>query len=105
MEGWNGDALLQSFPCYLVSPRMAEDLEAGSLTGTHLADAEVTLSPGAEEFVDTAVLGFRWLQPRGAPGLDDVAVDDKARLIVSDRALAVLRRHPLENCLIEQWVA
>ncbi len=103
VEGWTGDALLESFPCYLVSPLLAEELEAGSLTGAQLADAEVTIAPGAEDVVDTAVLGFRWLQPRGAPGRDDVAADDKARLIVSDRALAVLRRHPLENCLIEQW--
>ena len=46
---------------------------------------------------------FAWLQLTGEPGVDDFA-DDRGNLVVSERALAVLREHAqLSLCDIEPW--
>lgn len=102
VQGWSGDELLESFPCYLVSPALAAQLSSADLTGAQFADVEVTISSGAEDWVDPAVLQFRWLQVSGTPGNDDLGVDETARLIVSDQALDAMRRHSLDKCLVER---
>jgi hypothetical protein len=98
VEGWLGDELLESTPCFLISPEAAAALEQAGCTGLRTADAEVTITPDAAPAVDSRVTGFLWLQPQGQPGRDDVAVDATASLVVSERALEVLRGFRLEHC-------
>ena len=104
VAGWVGDDVIESFPCFLVSPRAAQAMRAAGLTGfTATDDAVVTLLPGTEDLIDPAVLGFLWLHPHGTPGRDDVAVDSLASLVVSDRALDVLRGLELGRADVSPW--
>jgi hypothetical protein len=102
VAGWLGDDLLESFPVFLASPRLITAISDAGLTGTTTRPALVTLLPGTEELIDPAVLDFQWLYVTGEPGQDDLGLDETARLVVSDRALDVMRTQgQLDNCEVE----
>ena len=82
---------------------MAAALDQEHVTGFRLADATITIDPEMVEFVDARILTFRWLQVTGRPGVHDLALDDHARLVVNDRALAVLQRFRLADAVISEW--
>src|SRR5690606_23050654 len=90
---WLGDDLLESFPCFVVTERLATELEKAGLDGFTLDDVQVTLSPEAEELLeDVEIPTFKWLRVDGTAGEHDLGVTATAQLVVSDRALEVLRR-------------
>ena len=41
-EVWLGDDLVQGYPCYLVTKRLGERINAGGFTGVRFREAEVT---------------------------------------------------------------
>lgn len=100
---WLGDDIIESFPCYLVTPRLATDLEASSLTGFRLAAAQVTLSEEAAEFGVSEVPAFRWLVVSGRPGKDDFGVRANGQAVISEGALQALQARSLDNCDIEPY--
>lgn len=103
--GWGGDELLESFPCYIVTETIADRLISASLSGFRVEDAEVTLTEDAvEEHVGEVVPRFRWLAVTGRPGIDDLGITDKAQIVVSARALDILRTGQLERCDLERYV-
>ena len=65
----------------------------------------MTLSPEAQELLDPASLPtFRWFVVTGVAGHDDIAVTSNARLVVSERALEVMRDSaPLNHCDVEPY--
>jgi hypothetical protein len=98
-EGWLGDDIAESFPCFIVTERLAEALAAAGLTGFELDDVEVTIEPQLAEFEPELVRSmpaWRWLKPVGTPFADDVWQDGSARLHVSERTLTVLQRFNVE---------
>jgi hypothetical protein len=98
-----GDEILESTPCFIVSERLAKLLVKAKLTGFELADVDVTLSEDAEELAGGPIdlPNFQWLQLVGRPNVDDFAADDKGSLVVSEAALAILKKRKLENCGVE----
>lgn len=101
--GWLGDDLVETFPCYLVSHRLADALGATALTGFVLDDVVISLDPQFVRFFPdeaAAVTGWRWLRLIGTPFESDFWADTTARLHVSDAALAVLRGFRLDHCQI-----
>lgn len=102
LSGWLGDALLETFPCYLATQEAIEKLAEAGLSGW--ADADVAFE------IDEQLLGrepnlhvptFRWFQITGELGLDDFAIGADLRLVVSARALDVLRRLGIANAELE----
>jgi hypothetical protein len=102
---WLGDDLLANYPCFLVTEKMGERLLPEQLTGFELADVEVGLSPEAVELLEGQELPeFRWLKISGVAGSEDFGlIPGHAKLVVSDRALEVLREGSLEYCDIEDY--
>jgi len=104
--GWGGDELLESFPCYIVTETLANRLTNAGLTGFQLLDVEVTFDEdAAEEHAGEAVPRFRWLVVTGRPGTEDLGITDKAQIVVSAKALDVLRTGRLDRCDVEQFAA
>lgn len=102
---WLGDDLVESFPVFLISSVLGQDASGAGLTGFVLADAEVTVSEEAQELLEGETIPeFRWLKITGQPGVDDFGQTEQARLVVSERALEVLRQGSLENCDVEDYV-
>lgn len=102
-QGWLGDELVESFPCFLVSARVGGALRDAGLSGFFLAEAEISVS---EEFRglqgDLVLPHFLWLRVVGQAGEADFGLS-KSHLIVSERALAALRRFSLSNAEVSEW--
>ena len=103
-DGWLGDELLESFPCFLVTVPVGVALEAAALTGFTLAECTVSRSEQFEELhPGTALPEFRWLQVTGEAGVEDVGMSTDHCLVVSARAHEVLSGFRLEACDVEPW--
>lgn len=101
-EGWLGDDLVESFPCFLVSAPLAEALEEARLSGFILTEAEVSVSPEFEELYPNRPLPeFRWLKITGENHEADFRLNSDSRLELSSRALEVLRRFNIAHAVIE----
>jgi len=106
-DGWLGDELLTTFPCFIVSDALAQNLGHAGLTGFVTEDMLVSLS---DEFALRAppLPKFHRLIPLGAiVVLGDAATDwsghdlclsENGGLVVTERCLDVLMEHSLANC-------
>jgi hypothetical protein len=99
---WMGDSIVESFPCYLVTDELAKQIQKAGLGGVALDNVEVTLAPEAEELLDQPLPSWKWLKVTGHAFESDFGVSGDKRLVVSDRAMDVLRQGRLENADIEE---
>jgi hypothetical protein len=99
--GWSGDALVTSFPCYLVTDEARQELENAGITGAQFEKAEITTSDEFDElFPNVRLPRFVWLKVRGQLGLDDFGTAPDGKLVVSDTAIGVLQRLGIPNALV-----
>jgi hypothetical protein len=102
-EGWLGDSIVTSFPCYLVTEELAQSLNDAKLSGYELANCTITKSDTFDELYPNKKLpSFIWLQVVGKAGVDDFGIDKDLRLVVSAAALSALQEHSLNDCDIEE---
>jgi hypothetical protein len=100
-DGWGGDVLLRSFPCLVVTETAKKKLQSAGLTGITFDRVEVTTSEAYQElFPNQQLPKFVWLQIEGKPGKDDFGFAQNARLVISERALEVLRGLGISNALV-----
>ena len=100
--GWLGDELLESFSCYIVTERVADALQSAGHAGYTFDAVELEVSDHFRElYPNRHVPPFRWLRITGRAFVDDFGMSDEHLLIVSDRALAILRQFALNECDIE----
>ncbi|SDM30777.1 hypothetical protein [Allokutzneria albata] len=92
---WLGDAILECTPCFIVTDTLAEAITTAGLSGAGFDDVEISLSPEGEELIEEPLPAWRWLRFSGTPHRDDFGLD-KSMLVVSERALELLREHGLE---------
>lgn len=91
-DGWLGDALLESFPVFLITEEAKAALLRIDATGADFDSVKVTLSEQFEELYPGRMLpGFVWLRVGGTAGLDDAAIAPDGRLVVSARVLEALQ--------------
>jgi hypothetical protein len=94
MDGWSGDVLLTSFPCFIIVENAGRELREFGLTGVRFDEVEVTKSDQFDEFYPgRRIPKFAWLRVQGQAGTDDfgIAPAPDYRLVVSERALEVLK--------------
>ncbi|QKZ02414.1 hypothetical protein [Pseudomonas eucalypticola] len=85
-EGWLGDDILESFPCFIVSSRLAEKLISDKFTGYELGPVTVSVAEEVSEIFSQALLPrFFWLKIVGGAGFDDFGIANDFRLVVSRR--------------------
>ena len=102
-EGWLGDELLETFPCFIVSSALAANLESAALDGFSL-DRVIASVPEDIDLADgRAIPDFRWLKVDGRAGAADFGIGPGHRLVVSEKALHVLQSRPLAHALIEDF--
>lgn len=100
---WLGDDIVATFPCNLVTEALAKAIVDEGLTGAQIDHVTVTKNPQFERFFPDTVASlpeWKWLRPTGQPHESDFWQDDQGILIVSERALKLLRKFSLENCRI-----
>lgn len=92
-DGWLGDELLESSACFIVTQRMACEIEKAKLTGVQFDNVEITTSGEFQDRHPNRQLPkFLWLKPVGKLGHDDFVLGSDLRLIVSERALELLKQ-------------
>jgi len=106
LEGWQGDALIESFPAFVITEAASQELVQAGLTGMNLAPVEVTKS---EQFVDLypdrVLPMFVWLRPIGTLAADDFSCAADGRLVVSERALEVLTMVRIDHASVVPFQA
>ncbi|HEX8251144.1 MAG TPA: hypothetical protein VF599_23420 [Pyrinomonadaceae bacterium] len=112
-DDWLGDDLLESFPCFIVTETLAEKLKNNSLSGLKFSDVLISVSElfedinGVETF--SGLPAFVRLEPQGKASFDveykildwsgdDFCLGDKADLIVTEKALGILKEGSLDQC-------
>lgn len=103
-DGWLGDVLLETFPCFIVTEPTKQELEASGLSGLNFDQVEVTQSEEFQDFYPNRQLPkFVWLRVAGKPGRDDFGTSENGRLVVSEAALKMLQRLGISNALIAKY--
>ena len=91
-DGWQGDELLESAPCYIVTERLASEIERAQFTGVRFEGVEVSTSDQFTELYPNRRLPkFLWLKVEGKPGHDDFGVAPGLQLVVSERAVELVK--------------
>jgi len=104
LDGWLGDVLLESFPCFILTEDAKVALQAGGFTGVRFEPVEISTSEEFRELSGSQMLpGFVWLVIEGMPGHDDFGLAPDHRLVVSARALGTLKGLGLAHASIAAW--
>lgn len=105
-DGWLGDDLVTSFPCYIVTSRLAQALREIEPTGCEFDHAYVSKSEQFEELYPNEQLpDFVWLKVTGRAGVDDFGETDQHEMVVSERVMRVLERVHIENCDVKEYAS
>lgn len=105
-DGWLGDALLESFPCFIITEIAKSALEEAGYTGIHFGAVEITKSKQFFEVNGQQNLPkFMRLYIEGVAGQDDFGLTSNHRLVVSERALRTLRAHGLSHAVVTEWLS
>lgn len=103
-DGWLGDSMVTSFPCYLVTTDVKKKILGSDFSGVTFDDVEVTTSELFEEMQpDQKLPSFVWLKVNGDAGDDDFGIAKDYRLVVSERVLEALKPFGISNALIEPF--
>ncbi len=103
-DGWLGDVLLETFPCFIVTKDAKRKLQSIGATGIRFDEVEVTTSEMFRGLYPNRQLPeFFWLQIQGKPGQDDFGIADDLRLVISERALEALRELGISNALVTPY--
>jgi hypothetical protein len=90
-EGWQGDELLESAPCYIVTQQLADRLRAGGMRGVSFDQVEISRSEIFDELHPNETLPpFVWMKITGTKGKDDFFFAAYARLVVSQRVWQII---------------
>lgn len=103
-DGWLGDVLLTSSPCLIATEDAMRKLQSIGATGVRFDEVEVTTSDLFQELYPNRQLPrFVWLQINGRPGHDDFGVGRQYGVVVSERALEVLKSLGIANAIIKPF--
>src|ERR1700674_2945453 len=101
---WLGDPLLATFPCFIATEELSQAIEQAGFTGVRFAPVEMSISEQGRDFAPELLLpSFRWMQVHGHAGEDDFGVQKKYRLVVSQRALVLLRQLGVKYAEVENF--
>lgn len=93
------DDLIQSFPVFLASDSLREDLAAAHVRGITWREAVVSRGDFYGDYPVADPIPYSWLVP-GQRG-DDCWVEGGS-LVVSDRMMEVLRGARLSDCIVDE---
>ncbi|TIV24700.1 MAG: hypothetical protein E5V74_01315 [Mesorhizobium sp.] len=104
IEGWFGDALVTTFPCFLVTEEAKQALLNMGISGANFADAEITVSDEFHELQPGQHLPeFVWLKVDGRAGHDDFGIASNYDLVISQRVLDLFERLGIPSAVIEPF--
>ncbi|WP_137935474.1 hypothetical protein [Mesorhizobium comanense] len=104
MEGWFGDVIVTTFPCFLIVDEVRQGLLNIGFSGASFAHVDVIKS---EDFLelqpDVELPSFVWLKVSGKAGEDDFGIAQNLRLVVSERVLNLLEDFGIPSAIVEPY--
>lgn len=108
-SGWLGDEILETTPCFIITEGLACSIQRSDLKGYIFADVEISISEKFGELYPGRTLPkFRRIIPQGTVEVnehvfknwsgDDFCLSQGSILIVTEKALDVLKKHKLDYC-------
>jgi hypothetical protein len=103
-DGWLGGAILEGFPCYIVTIPAQHALSTLGATGMKFDQAELSRSEFFKDMYPGRQLPeFVWLKVDGKPGKDDFGMAPDHRLVVSERVLDLFKELGLGDATFEPF--
>lgn len=103
-DGWLGDCILETFPCFIIVGDAKKSIEKECLSGIFFEDVFITKSEFFEEMYPRRELPkFYWAKITGRAGVNDIGLSNDFRLVVSQKGLDVLKSHNIDNALISNY--
>lgn len=104
-SGWLGDDILETFPCFIVSENLMNDIKKHQLTGVSFNDAIITKSKDFMVFYPkTNLPNFYWMKIEGEFGVDDFVIAKDYRLLISEKGMDVISYFNINNASIEDFI-
>jgi hypothetical protein len=101
-DGWLGDDLIESFPCFIVTQDLKEALEKAELTGIKFDSVKVTTSDIFDQLaLNKKLPNFFWLKMSETSSPNDFFLTSDFRLVASEKAFKVLSKFKINNAFIE----
>ncbi|PTT43700.1 hypothetical protein DBR28_00195 [Chryseobacterium sp. HMWF028] len=101
-DGWLGDDILESFPCYIMTEALRKAIETEDFTGIHFSEVLVSKS---ETFLDLypnkELPNFFWAKINGEPYKADFFITEKNALAISERAYKLIKQYNIAQAEIE----
>lgn len=108
-HGWLGDELLTATPCFIITRKLKNDIIKNNLTGFQMEKIKISFSQEYLELGGSIFLPkFVRLRPLESYEenrkhlIKDFYYNAYKDLVVSERALNVIRVHKLDSCIIEE---
>lgn len=103
-NGWLGDDILETFPCYIISERLKNEILNSNLIGIAFKSLKVTKSIQFKDLYPNLNLpDFYWAIINGKYDTDDFVISEDFRLIVSENAFKVLSLFNVSNAIFENY--
>lgn len=103
-DGWLGNDLLESFPCFIVSDQLRQKIVSNLLTGVTFDEVVITKSlEFSIQSPNIALPKFSWMKIYGKIGESDFAIAEDFRLVVSQKAMEVLNNFNLSAATFEDY--
>lgn len=114
--GWLGDEILETTPCFIVTESLAYSIQRSDLKGYTFADIETSVTEEFEELEELhprrILPNFKRIVPNGTVEVigdtfrnwsgDDFCMSQKFVLVVSEKVLAVIKKHKCDYCDITE---
>jgi hypothetical protein len=111
--GWLGDDLLETTPCFIVTTSLLESIRNSDLDGYKFEDIEISKSDEFNQLYPKRILPkFKRILPQGTVVVsenkieqwsgDDFCLSQHSTLVVSERALNILRSKNIDHCDIRE---
>lgn len=98
------DEIIQCFPCYLISSRLADSFAQSALTGYSLDSAIVEASEQLhDEAPNHKLPSFCWLKLHGIAGQHDLALSKSHLLVVSQKGLDLILETKPVDLTVEEY--
>ena len=108
--GWQGDELLSTHPCFIVTESLQNDIISNGLTGVKFKNIAMTFSDefleirGEKKVPKFVQIICNDLYENSVENLQNDFYFNKYKdIIVSEKALSVLKQHKLDMCIIEKY--
>jgi hypothetical protein len=103
-DGWPGDELLESTPCYIVSLNLSNLIKSKQLSGIIFDEVEISCSESYRELnPNRKIPSFVWMKIVGTNKQDDFFQAENACLVVSEHAWNLIKPFAI-NAIVSDFV-